>query len=549
MQVPEATHAVQRLGRYQVRELVGEGAMATVYKAYDPEINRTIAVKLLKAQLREDDEYHNRFVREAKGAGILSHPNIVTVYDVGEDNKHPYIAMELVEGPTLADYLRERKMLSTHEIVQIGIELTRALDYAHRKGIIHRDVKPGNIMLAGESHTVKVADFGICRIDDSDATQQTQIGNVLGTPHYMSPEQVLGQKVDARSDLFSAGVVLYQLLTGALPFEGDTLISVAYKITKAEPAPIDKVRPDLPHSLRRIIERALKKQPEKRFQSGEEFAKALQGVATELAEEDRAKEHGRRIPMGVRWAVIMAALVAATMSITALVLYKQQYAAMMDQVKGYGGSLAKFMATQNAVPLLSEDWAAIEVFVQETANNQDFDSLLVIDNDGIVRGSKDPAQIGTKYTPAASTAESSDDPAVKVSRTRGARGTNVLDFTAPVLFQSKRIGEVHLGLHEAPLTRVANLMLVLLAVLTLVTTLAVAAGSFFLARRLSGPIRVLRNSLEELGRGRYDYRIAEKRNDEFGELYTTFDVAAAALEARHDAEAPKADAPPPASAP
>ena len=543
MHVPEATHAVERLGRYQVRELVGEGAMATVYKAYDPDINRTIAVKLLKAQLRDDDEYHNRFLREAKGAGILSHPNIVTVFDVGEENKHPYIAMELVEGPTLADYLRERKTLSTHDIVQIGIELTRALDYAHKKGIIHRDVKPGNIMLAGESKTVKVADFGICRIDDSDATQQTQVGNVLGTPHYMSPEQVLGQKVDARSDLFSAGVVLYQLLTGALPFEGDTLISVAYKITKAEPAPIDKVRPDLPHSLRRIIERALKKQPEKRFQSGDEFAKALQGVATELSEEDRAKDHGRRIPMGVRWAVIMAALVAVTMSVTALVLYKQQYAAMMDQVKGYGGSLAKFMAAQNAVPLLAEDWAAIEVFVQETANGQDFDSLLVVDNEGVIRGSRDPAQIGTKYTPPASTPESSTDPGVKVSRSQGTRGTNVLDFAAPVLFQNKRIGDVHLGLQEAPLTHVANLMLVLLAVLTLVTTIAVAAGSFFLARRLSQPIRVLRNSLDELGRGRYDYRIAEKRNDEFGELYESFDTTAAALEGRHDAQPAHNDKP------
>ncbi|MDQ6620449.1 MAG: protein kinase [Pseudomonadota bacterium] len=535
MQVQEATEPVQRLGRYQIREVVGEGAMATVYKAYDPDINRTLAVKLLKAQLRGDDEYHTRFVREAKGAGILSHPNIVTVFDVGEDNNHPYIAMELVEGPTLANFLRERRALSTAEIVQIGIELTRALDYAHRKGIIHRDVKPGNIMLAGESHTVKVADFGICRIEDNEATQQTQVGNLVGTPHYMSPEQVVGEKVDARSDLFSAGVVLYQLLTGALPFEGDTLISVAYKITKAEPAPIDKLRPDLPHSLRRIIERALKKQPEKRFQSGQEFAAALSGVATELAEEGKSKGRGRTLSMGLRWALMMGALVAITMSVTALVLYKQQYAAMTDQVRGYGGSLAKFMAAQNAVPLLSEDWAAIEVFVQETATGQDFDNLLVVDNDGVVRGSKNAAQIGTKYVaPQPIDTPVSRDSGVNVVRTRGESGSGVLYFTAPVLFQTKHIGEVHLGLFEAPLTHVANLMLVLLAILTVVTTAAVAAGSYFLAQRLSGPIRVLRSSLEELGKGRYDYRIAETRMDEFGELYRTFDATAAALETRYD---------------
>ena len=197
----------------------------------------------------------------------------------------------------------------------------------------------------------------------------------------MSPEQVVGEKVDSRSDLFSAGVVLYQLLTGHLPFEGDTLISVAYKITKTDPPSLDKVRADLPLSLRRIVERALKKQPDKRFQSGEEFAQALVGVAREIAESDQ--KHGRRgIPLAVRWALTMAAVVAITMTLTATVLYNQQYAAMMDQVKDYGGSLAKFTATQNAVPLLSEDWAAMDVFVQETLGRQDFNYMNVVDHQG-----------------------------------------------------------------------------------------------------------------------------------------------------------------------
>ena len=278
--------------------------------------------------------------------------------------------------------------MSTKDIVEIGIQLTRALDYAHKKGIVHRDVKPGNIMRLNDTNTIKVADFGICRIDGSEAgdATRTQIGNVLGTPHYMSPEQVVGEKVDSRSDLFSAGVVLYQLLTGHLPFEGDTLISVAYKITKTDPPSLDKVRADLPLSLRRIVERALKKQPDKRFQSGEEFAQALIGVAREIAESDQKHER-RGIPLAVRWALTMAAVVAITMTLTATVLYKQQYAAMMDQVKDYGGSLAKFTATQNAVPLLSEDWAAMDVFVQETLGRQDFNYMNVVDHQGIVRAS------------------------------------------------------------------------------------------------------------------------------------------------------------------
>jgi len=531
---------MEKVGRYQVRELLGEGAMAKVFKAYDPDIDRELAIKFLKSQLRGDSEYHTRFLREAKGAGVLSHPNIVTVYDVGDDGGHPYIAMELIEGGSLSDLLQGKKLLPVRTVVEICIQLVKALDYAHKKGIVHRDVKPGNIMMIRDTTTIKVADFGICRIDNSEATQATQVGNVLGTPNYMSPEQVLGEKVDSRSDLFSAGVVLYQLLTGHLPFDGETLISVAYKITKTDPPSIDKERPDIPLSLRRIVDRALKKQPEKRFQTGEEFATALIGVVKEIADEEEKKGKGRRIPLGVRWAVMMAALVATTMIITATVVYRQQYAAMMDQVKGYGGSLAKFMATQNAVPLLSEDWAAIDVFIQETLGRQEFNYITVVDDKGIIRGANDTAQINEKFALPEAKPLSSRDPGVVVQSHRLADGRDVLDFGAPILFQSKEIGQVHLGIYQAPLTAVANLVLVLLGILTLVTTAAGAVGSYLLARRLQAPIRVLRNSLEELAKGRYDYRIAEARTDEFGELYAAFDQTAAAMEARHEPPPPPA---------
>jgi serine/threonine-protein kinase len=538
------TPTMERLGRYQIREIIGEGAMASVYKAFDPEINRSLAIKLLKAQLRLDGEYRNRFLREAKGAGVLSHPNIVTVFDVGEDQGHPYIAMELIEGDTLAEEIKSKRVLSTREIVEIGIQLTRALDYAHKKGIIHRDVKPGNIMRLTDTNTIKVADFGICRIDGTegtDATQQTQIGNVLGTPHYMSPEQVVGEKVDSRSDLFSAGVVLYQLLTGHLPFEGDTLISVAYKITKTDPPSLDKVRGDLPLSLRRVIERALKKQPDKRFQTGEEFAQALIVVSRELAEETEKKGRVKGIPMAVRWALTMAAVVAITMTLTATVLYKQQYAAMMDQVKDYGGSLAKFMATQNAVPLLSEDWAAMDVFIQEALGRQEnFSYMKVVDHQGVVRASNVAEEVNHPYAALKATPVASKDPGVTVQSHRMPDGRQVLDFGAPVLFTGKTIGTVHLGIYEAPLTAVANLVLVLLAILTVVTIAAVAGGTYLLAQRLAVPIRVLRNSLSELANGRFDYRIAETRKDEFGELYAEFDKTAAALEKRYE---PPANAP------
>jgi len=528
---------MEEVGRYQVDQMVGEGAMARVYKAYDPKIARTLAIKLLKSHLLADDEYRIRFFREAKGAGILSHPNIVTVFDVGEEDNHPFLAMEWVEGTTLADVLKGGRKFTAKEVVEIGIQLVRALDYAHRKGIVHRDVKPGNVMLVKDSLTVKVADFGICRIAEADTHvqgQQTQMGDVLGTPHYMSPEQVLGEKVDSRSDLFSAGVVLYQLLTGALPFEGDSLISVAFKITKSDPPSIDKVRPELPLGLRRVIDRALKKQPEKRYQTGEEFAQALIAVGRDLTEDEAKKGSGRGITLSVRWALMMAALVAVTMTLTAAVLYQRQYAAMLEQVKSYGGSLAKLVATEMAVPLLSEDWASIDVFIQETTSRQNFHHLLVIDYEDVVRGTSDPALLNAKYTPPDAKPMESLDPGIAVQSERVADGRTVLDFMAPVLFQGKEIGKVRLGIYEAPLAKVANLMLVLLAILTLVTVAAVACATYLLAQRLAGPIRVMRSSLDELAHGRYDYRINDPRTDEIGQLFAEFDRTAAALEKRHE---------------
>ena len=530
---------MEKLGRYQLIEIVGEGAMARVYKAYDPEINRSIAVKVLKPQLASDDNYRTRFLREAKGAGILSHPNIVTIYDVGVDGDKPYIAEELVEGMTLADLLRSGKELSTREIVEVGIQLARALDYAHRRGIVHRDVKPGNVMLVANTTQVKVADFGICRIEKGDSaelTQATAMGDVLGTPNYMAPEQVMGQKVDARSDLFSAGVVLYKLLTGALPFEGDSIITVAVKIAQSEAPTIDKLRGDVPLSLRRVVERALRKAPDKRFQTGEEMAQALASVGHELAEAEERKRAGRRIPLGVRWALIMAALVALTMTATGTILYQRQYQAMMSQVIGYGESLAKFMATQSAVPLLAEDWAAIEVFIQETMSRQNFPYLVVVDDEGTVRGSNDPARLNAKYALPGGKELASPDPSVAVLAFTGGDSRKVLDFGAPILFQNKKIGDVHLGIYEEPLSRVARLILWLLAILTAVTIAAVAVGTYLLARRLVAPLRFVKAGLDEVAAGRYDVRIGQKRTDELGEVFGAFDRAAAALEQRHDTD-------------
>lgn len=527
------------VGRYQIREVLGQGAMATVYKAYDPSIDRTLAIKILHPNLCVNEEYRGRFLREAKAAGMLSHPNIVTIFDVGVADGRPYIAMELLDGTPLNDLMAASGKLPISDAVDIGIQLARALDYAHSKGIVHRDVKPSNIIQLKGSNIIKVTDFGICHIDSPEDTQQTVMGQVLGTPQYMPPEQALGQKVDARSDLFSVGVVLYLLLTGERPFNGETLAAVIYKITNEEPKPIDQLRSDIPPALRRIVDRCLKKQPEKRFQSGLELVDALARAMRDLDETARKKSRRRIVPLQVKWTLIMAVVVAVTMAVTGTVVLRMQYAALKEQVLDYGSSLVKFMATETAVPVLTEDWVAIEVFVQEVMRTQDFSNLTVIDHQGIVRVSNVSSAVGQPYRRITGEPFTTHARSVAVQSYTLPDGAPTLDFESPILFQGKEIGRVHLGILQAPLEKVARLSLWMLVLLVLVTVAAVVVTTYVLTRRYSKPISLLHDSMGEIGKGNYDYRIAEHRNDEFGDLYVNFDNMAQSLQNRHEHRDPE----------
>lgn len=528
------------LGRYQIGDLIGQGAMAMVYKAFDPEIRRQLAIKVLLPELSRDAEHRARFLGDAKGAGGLAHPNIVTVYDVGEQEQHPYIAMELVEGTTLGQRLGNKKPLPTRDSLEIAIQLAKALDYAHKRGIVHRDVKPGNILMLKNSNSVKLGDFGICRFSSDDATQHTKVGTILGTPHYMSPEQTTGKaNVDGRSDLFSAGVVLYQMLTGVRPFEGDSLIEVGLKIWNAEPEPIEKLRPDLPKSLHRIVNRALKKQPEKRFQNGEEMANALIAVVRELDDLEQTHEQGRRIPLRLKWAIILAAIVATTMVFAGAFIQQRQHAAMRTLMVGYGGSLTKLMAAQYAEPMLVSNFTQVEAFMKSAMDRQNFSHVHILDHEGVVQVSTDPVLIGKPYAVPPGEQVFTREQGIAVERRSRDSGEEVYDFTAPILFSDKEVGQLHVGILATPLAEMSRLTAWLLGFLVLITSAAVGVGSYVLAKRFSRPLKLLRDSLVEIGKGRYDCRISEGRKDEFAEVFAAFDETASALQKRHEALEPK----------
>jgi serine/threonine-protein kinase len=272
---------ITKLGKFQVRRELGKGAMGIVYEGHDPMIDRVVALKTIRAEnLQGEDaqEQLARFRREAQAAGRLTHPNIVGIYDFGEDAGTYYIAMEFVKGRELQSYLEANERFALHDIVRIMGQLLEALDYSHRQGVVHRDIKPSNIIILGDG-TAKVADFGIARLESSNLTQA---GMVLGTPSYMSPEQFMGQTVDGRSDIFSAGVILYQMLTGEKPFTG-SLTTIMHKVLQEEPLPPSKLNVQVPRGFDAVIRKALAKRPDERYQTAREFLDAVRQAATQTA--------------------------------------------------------------------------------------------------------------------------------------------------------------------------------------------------------------------------------------------------------------------------
>jgi serine/threonine-protein kinase len=264
------------LGRYQVEKELGKGAMGVVYLGKDPKIGRTVAIKTmaLASEFEGDElqEAKERFFREAETAGRLNHPSIVTIYDAGEEHDLAYIAMEFLKGKDLVPYTKPDTLLPPAKVLSIVERVADALGYAHSMGVVHRDIKPANIMYEPESDTPKVTDFGIARVTDSS---KTKTGMVLGTPSYMSPEQLAGKKIDGRSDLFSLGVTLFQLLTGRLPFEGESMTQLMFAIASNPHPPIRQYNPNLPAWIDGIIDKALEKDLTLRYQTGQEFAEAI----------------------------------------------------------------------------------------------------------------------------------------------------------------------------------------------------------------------------------------------------------------------------------
>ena len=258
--------------RYRIERVIGIGGMAIVFKAADLLMRRTVAVKILKDEISGDEQSVKRFINESKAVAMLSHQNIVNIYDVSVRENVKYIVMEFVEGITLKNYMEHREVLNLREIISYTTQILRALDHAHKKGIVHRDIKPQNIMLL-KNGVIKVMDFGIAKLPNAETVTMTD--KAIGTVYYISPEQVTGGSIDARSDLYSLGAMMYEMATGTLPFTADTPVSVALRQVNDQPAPPREINPRIPVGLEQIILRAMEKNPDERYQSAEEMLSQL----------------------------------------------------------------------------------------------------------------------------------------------------------------------------------------------------------------------------------------------------------------------------------
>jgi serine/threonine-protein kinase len=534
---------MERLGRYLIDGHIGEGAMADVFRAHDPGIGRTVAMKVLKSDYRRDPAICARFLREARAAGALSHPNIATIYDVGEADGVPYIAMELIEGRPLDLVLQSDGRMPFERVLALGSQLSDALAYAHARGVVHRDVKPSNILLSLDGRLAKLVDFGVARVGDADSgpenghLERTQAGQMIGTPRYMSPEQALGLPVDHRSDLFSLGAVLYEMITGKIAFGASGLATLALQIAQEKVAPLEQAAADCPSGFRQMIEKLLAKKPDQRFASGEQLSAAFRRELAALSAEDTVVRRGVSLRIKLPLVLVSITLIALVLS-TSLIMSRQKRA--LEHMAITSGETIATFVTKNAAVLVADnaglpapeqDWAPLQAFVAAAAQDSGIDSMTVVDSNGIVRASSDGKGVGQAYR-----IHSGEKP---MARPAGASVVQVgaedaqgggIRFVRPIRYAGAQFGSIDLVLRRNALdSAIANARALLFGLVALVMLVVIVIG-YLSGAMVTRPLHRLARAMDDAGEKGFALRISHRRRDEIGALFDAFNRTAAVIE-------------------
>lgn len=523
-------------GRFEIQGELGRGAMAIIYRGYDPKIERTLAIKTLRPEFSAHAEYRARFLTEAKAAGTLNHPHIVTIFDVGEVEGIPFIAMELLTGMTLGQLGESHpEGIPPYTLIEVAIQIADALDFAHRHGVVHQDIKPENIILQQDQLKIKMMDFGIARITrDTDTPSSNGARAFLsGTPQYMSPEQITDQPIDGRSDLYSLGVVLYELLAGHRPYQDEDHWVVWQKALK-EPLPALKpLNPRTPPDLIELVNTLLAKDPNERYQSAAGVAADLRSIAQRMNEGTERWLSSSVIPLRIRWPLLMAVVVAIAMVLGMIWVYHKQNNVITELAYDYGFSLSEWVSVQTAEDLLLQDKLALQSWVDSMSHNREIVYMAIRGDKGQIEAQTRGDQLAARMA-----AQLKEDHVVlargdlRVYAVQQETGAPFYVFETPITYQNHTIGQLRIGLTTDALATANRTTLLTLLTWFAIVLLVVVAGTYWLTRRLQMPLDAVSNALEHIKMGRLEHRIRMHRRDDFERLFAAYNSMADVLEAR-----------------
>lgn len=523
-------------GRFEIQGELGRGAMAIIYRGYDPKIERTLAIKTLRPEFSAHAEYRARFLTEAKAAGTLNHPHIVTIFDVGEVDGIPFIAMELLTGMTLNQLSESHpEGIPPSTLIEIAIQIADALDFAHRHGVVHQDIKPENIILQHDKINIKMMDFGIARISrDTDTPSSNGARAFLsGTPQYMSPEQITDQPIDGRSDLYSLGVVLYELLAGHRPYQDEDHWVVWQKALKEPLPPLKPLNPRTPPDLIELVNTLLAKDPGERYQSAAGVAADLRSIAHRMNEGTERWLSRSVIPLRIRWPLLMALVVAIAMVLGMIWVYHKQNQVITELAYDYGFSLSEWVSVQTAEDLLLQDKLALQSWVDSMSHNREIVYMAIRDSKGQLeaqtRGDELAARMAAELKDDHITLAHGDQRVYAVHQDDGAP---FFVFEMPITYQNHTIGQLRIGLTTDALATANRTTLLTLLTWFAIVLLVVVAGTYWLTRRLQMPLDAVSNALDHIKMGRLEHRIRMHRRDDFERLFAAYNAMADVLEAR-----------------
>jgi hypothetical protein len=525
------------LGRYRIEGILGEGAMAVVYAGFDPGIERQVAIKCLHREVASDPGYRQRFLIEARAAGNLTHPHIVTIFDAGEtDDGRSYIAMERLSGETLASRVGSEGLPLLPVIIELATQIAAALDYAHAQGVIHHDIKPENIMLAEGWHYAKISDFGIADRAGMHAVAGGNLNEIGGTLAYMAPERLRGEPADARSDLFSLGVVLYWLVTGKLPWPetGDVRRLIRERRRSPRP-PVEPLDPATPAMLIDVVHTLLAPTAQARYQRGAEVIDDLRLASREYERLHEKPLANRIISLRLRWAGTLGVTLCLVLLLGLAAIYAKQNTAITGLALDFGGSLGRMVASESAENLLLGDHAATRALVEDVARNQQIHYLAIADRHGEIIASTQQAEIGQKLSTPGEQKYLLRSDGIESYRGEIFDGTHrdeMLLFDVPVSYQTKTVGELRLGVSNEPLRIAQKTTLWVIVAVLMLTLTALVGAAYWLFRRPLALLDMLGDALLRVARGDFHYRIRLERRDELGRLFTAFNLMNGALQTR-----------------